>query len=395
MVALVVSVVGFASLATPVVARIPNNGTLVVVKDASPTASQTFSFTGPSGSFSLTGLGDASSQQSFSLAAGNYTVAEVVPGSWELADIDCSNNTDLRLAPNGNSVNAQVVAGQTTTCTFSNVELGSITVVLDATPNSPDVFDLTGTLGAFTLTDDGTSANTRTFDDVTILGSRSIGLTVPPGWELTASSCSGQAGRNSNSNRVLAVPDNPLTPDLLPGGDITCTFAVRDDRVDLTLVKELLTPAAVPGGQVEWRITATNAGPGDAGEVPLTDSVPAGVSGVTWSCAGSAGGECDNDTANETGSGDLDEEVLLPAGASVVFLLVGTLSDSFQGELVNSAALDLSGLSVVETSPNDNDATARGFVGTVLPVPGPGPAGRLALVALLALLGAWALRRMA
>lgn len=377
-------------LVGPLQAQVSNDGTLVVVKDATPSTSDSFNFTGPSGSFSLTGDGTSSSSQSFTLAAGTYNVTELVPTGWEISAIDCTSNVDLRIAPTNDSVSAQVTSGQTTTCTFVNVELGSITVVLDATPNSPDVFNLTGTLGAFTLTDDGTASNTRTFDNVTIVGSRSIELTVPPGWVLTASGCTGQD--IIRHDRILNVPDNPLTPNLIPSQEITCTFSVRDERVDLNLTKELLTGNPSPGGLVEWQITASNAGPGDAGDVPLSDTIPSGVSGITWSCVGRNGGLCDNDTASETGSGDLNEDVDLPAAGSVVYNLIGTLAADFQGELINAAALDLNGLSVVETSPNDNADEARGIVG-IVSVPVQGALGRLGLVTLLALLGIWALRR--
>jgi uncharacterized repeat protein (TIGR01451 family) len=109
--------------------------------------------------------------------------------------------------------------------------------------------------------------------------------------------------------------------------------------------------SAVPGQSVTYTIVAANAGPNDAAGATVTDPMPWALTGVTWTCAGSAGGVCP-----PSGSGDVNAAVTLPAGGSVTFTATGTVSPSATGSLTNTATATMP-LGVTDPAPGNNWAT--------------------------------------
>jgi uncharacterized repeat protein (TIGR01451 family) len=94
---------------------------------------------------------------------------------------------------------------------------GSVTIVKQADPEGAlQEFDFTGNLGAFSLTDDGTLANTKVFTDVTE-GTYAVIETVPAGWNLTDIVCD-DPGTTVDEETASALID------LDAGEDITCIF---------------------------------------------------------------------------------------------------------------------------------------------------------------------------
>lgn len=128
----------------------------------------------------------------------------------------------------------------------------------------------------------------------------------------------------------------------------TSVFAVS---ADLSITKTDGQATAVPGQNVTYTITASNAGPGNATGATVVDTFPAALSGVTWTCVGAGGATC-----TAAGSGNINDTVNLPAGGSVTFTASGTLSSSATGTLSNTATVSApSGV----TDPNlaNNSAT--------------------------------------
>jgi Bacterial lectin/OmpA-like transmembrane domain len=101
-------------------------------------------------------------------------------------------------------------------------------------------------------------------------------------------------------------------------------------------------PATVlEGTPVTYSLTVTNNGayPIGAADAPfVSDSLPASISGVSWTCAGSGGASC-----TASGSGNLSTTGLnLPSNASVNYTITGTLDPSTPcgGTLTNTATAD-------------------------------------------------------
>jgi uncharacterized repeat protein (TIGR01451 family) len=106
-------------------------------------------------------------------------------------------------------------------------------------------------------------------------------------------------------------------------------------------------PATVlQGTPVTYTVTVTNNGayPIAAADAPVvTDSLPAAITGVSWTCAASGGASC-----TASGSGNLNTSGLtLPSNASVTYTITGTLHPATPcgGTLTNSANADFANTS--------------------------------------------------
>src|SRR2546425_5504885 len=108
-------------------------------------------------------------------------------GGWVQSGGGCDDGSPLD--------NIDVTAGETVTCTITNIKRGSITVVKDAQPNDPQDFSFTAGGGlspsSFALDDDSdpTLSNTKTFSNVLPGSGYSLDETVPPGWVQSSATC--------------------------------------------------------------------------------------------------------------------------------------------------------------------------------------------------------------
>ena len=278
------------------------------------------------------------------------------------------------------------------TCTPVVVDNGRIEVIKDANPPSSQAFQFNATapLGNFTLTDDGSSTTDSAEFTGLAAGTYTISEVVPTGWELDDVSCVDAVIR---SEVPVVRGSNDVQVQLGADDDIVCTFRNEDIRTDLELTKTVVSTNHEGGGTVTYEIVATNAGPGDALNTIVQDQLPSAFDDATWTCIGAGGGLCTNDTANETGIGDLDEMVDLPAGASVTFMIEGTLQRTFYGDLLNVATL-MAASGVIDTSSGNDTGEASVFVEPdVLAIPVTGRSGALLLMGLLSVCGLLWLRR--
>jgi uncharacterized repeat protein (TIGR01451 family) len=101
-----------------------------------------------------------------------------------------------------------------------------------------------------------------------------------------------------------------------------------------------------------YTIVASNAGPTAANPATVTDTFPAGCASVSYTSV-AAGGATGN-TAGPT-SGNINDAALnLPAGSSVTYTAVCTISGSASGTLVNTATISSAN---PDPNPANNSAT--------------------------------------
>ncbi|CAM3715836.1 hypothetical protein [Nocardioides zeicaulis] len=136
--------------------------------------------------------------------------------------------------------------------------------------------------------------------------------------------------------------------DSTPGDNSSTTTGTATPRAELALTKSLSPARPVPGEQVTWTIGVVNAGPSTARRVVVTDDVPAAVTGLVTG----QGDPCTVGSGNRV-TCDLGD---LPAGASRVLTVRGTLDEGFTGSLANTATV----ASPSDTTPDDDSATATG-----------------------------------
>src|SRR4029450_12408945 len=157
-------------------------GSVTVVKDAVPNDAQDFTFD-PSANLQAANFlldDDAnatlSNQQAFSnLLPGTYSVQEIsIPAGWTLANIVVTGavnsvvtiGADNDFDPGDSLVTVALVDGENVTITFTDTNLGSITVVKDAVPNDAQDFTFDPSdnlqLANFLLDDDANATLSNT-----------------------------------------------------------------------------------------------------------------------------------------------------------------------------------------------------------------------------------------
>ena len=171
---------------------------------------------------------------------GTYSVQEAALAGWDLRALQCDDPTgDSTGTLATRTATFRVGAGETVKCGFTNTKRGSITIVKDARPDGTMAFSFTGNLGSFSLRDDGSNPNGKTFADL-LPGLYTVTEQVPSNWRLTGLTCPDADG-DSTANLDSAK----ATIDLDAGEEITCTFE-NTKRGTIVVGKETL-PANAPG----------------------------------------------------------------------------------------------------------------------------------------------------
>jgi uncharacterized repeat protein (TIGR01451 family) len=182
---------------------------------------------------------------------------------------------------------------------------GNIATTVTLPPASSATFTATGTVSA---TATGSLANTATV-------AAAAGTTDP------------------NTANNSAIDTDTLTP-----------------TADLAVTKTDGQASAVPGTPITYTIVVSNAGPSVSGTATLADPFPS-VTGVTWTCAASAGSTCP-----PSGAGALSAPVSLAPAGSATFTATGTIAPTATGSLANTATAS-SAAGVTDPVSGNNSAT--------------------------------------
>jgi uncharacterized repeat protein (TIGR01451 family) len=212
--------------------QVVSGATIIVEKQTEPDgSSQPFSFSGAITASLSDGL-----SASRTVAAGTYTVSEVVPPGWDTTVIRCedptgdSSGSGVPVSPGGTaSATFRVAAGESVTCTFTNTRRGEIIVEKQTNPD--------GAAGSFTFT--GTAAGTITGGAQIKAGDLVPGMYTSvennptPSFDLTAIDCDDAA---SATPSTYSIATRTATFKVDPGETVTCTFT-NTKRGSVTLRK--------------------------------------------------------------------------------------------------------------------------------------------------------------
>jgi uncharacterized repeat protein (TIGR01451 family) len=105
---------------------------------------------------------------------------------------------------------------------------------------------------------------------------------------------------------------------------------------DLGITKSDSVTTVWPRYAGTYTIVAKNYGPGIITAATVTDTMPTGVTGVSWTCTGAGGGTCPTGTTTGNISAAL---VNLPVNATATFTVNYTVSDNFYGSIANTASI--------------------------------------------------------
>lgn len=153
-------------------------------------------------------------------------------------------------------------------------------------------------------------------------------------------------------------------------------------EADLQITKSDSAASVDVGTTTTYTIVATNAGPSDALDARVTDAFPPNLF-CDWTCAGAAGGTC-----TSGGSGDIDDIVDLPVGATVTYTAT-CLVASGSPTITNVATIAPPEFVVDPVPAND---TASDIDTVLSSIPTAGAEGLLLLAMLLGIAAVAALR---
>ena len=151
------------------------------------------------------------------------------------------------------------------------------------------------------------------------------------------------------------VAAGALADDTSDGVDAGSAHVFRDSTLvaDLAVTKTDGVSEVAPGESVTYTITASNAGPTDAADAVLLDTLSQMLSGATWTCSASAGSTC---TAG--GSGGIDDVLSLLVGGTATYTLTATVDPGAAGVLLNAATV----AGTADPNPADNYAIDGDFL---------------------------------
>ncbi len=160
------------------------------------------------------------------------------------------------------------------------------------------------------------------------------GYIAVSGGTVTRSAVGGRGG-TTTSTSLTEFPANGATDGaagqaavaVVPGSLPMCA----PSDLSLTLTDGVTT--VVAGSTVTYTLTVTNNGPNAATGAQVTDTFPAVLTGVTWTCTPAAA------CATTSGTGNISALVNLASGAVATFTATGTLSPSATGTLTNTASV--------------------------------------------------------
>lgn len=130
--------------------------------------------------------------------------------------------------------------------------------------------------------------------------------------------------------------------------------------VDLSISKTSSPRPYSAGGAFGYTIVVTNNGPANVTGAQVTDTLPAAVSGFTWTC--SAFGTGSSCGTSGPASGNINTTVNLPSGTQAVFTVSGTLPGGTSGQITNTASV-AAPAGVVDIVPGNNTSTDVNPVG--------------------------------
>ena len=251
-------------------------GNIRIVKQTLPDgSSQSFSFNAnyDIDGFTLTdGTSDTSVQLTPSAEGGGpYSVSEDAVAGWTSDDGVCDNGT-----PN----NITVVAGQTTTCTFTNTQTPKLTVIKHV------INDNGGTAEADDFTMNVTAINPSS---ASFPGAEAPGTTITLDAGAYSVDETGPSGYTASSSADCSGT-------IAPGDHKTCTITNNDQSAHLKLVKVVTNDNGGTAATTDFTLSATGptpiSGAGgvesdvNAGSYDLSETSVSGYTASAWSCTG-------------------------------------------------------------------------------------------------------------
>ncbi len=151
------------------------------------------------------------------------------------------------------------------------------------------------------------------------------------------------------SNTSTVTPETGAT-DPTPGDHSDTVQTTVTARADVSVTKTDNVNTVVAGTALSYAITVANAGPSDAPQVRILDTLPVALIAANWTCSATG------TTCPATGVGSPDFIASLPVGTGLTLVVNATVDPAAVGTLVNTVTAQVLG-NPVDPQPSNNSAT--------------------------------------
>jgi prealbumin domain-containing protein len=144
---------------------------------------------------------------------------------------------------------------------------GSITIIKDAEPNGSTSFPFTASpapLSNFSLVDDGTSANTKVFSNITNFQTYTVQEGTVTGWGLNSITCTLTSPNSPPGSATPNLGTRTVTIDMKEGENYSCTFVNAVQRVTLTVIKHVINDNGGTASASDFTMSVSGGNPSPA-----------------------------------------------------------------------------------------------------------------------------------
>ncbi|MBX3401689.1 MAG: DUF11 domain-containing protein [Gemmataceae bacterium] len=276
------------------------------------------------------------------------TIALAVGATNNTIDAGMRLTADLQITKTDGTATVVPGQGMTYTIVVTNVGPSAVTgaSIVDALPAALTGVSWTSSVAGGAVV---TSGGTGSGNTLAAVANLPIGASVT----FTVSATLNPAFTGTLSNTATVSAPAGVT-DPTPGNNSATDTSTADPRADLRITKTDGVATVVPGQGVTYTIVVTNTGPSAVTGATVADTLPAALTGVSWTSTVAGGASMTN---GGTGSGNTLAAVAnLPSGGSVTFTVDATLDPAFTGTLSNSATV-MAPVGVTDPTPGNNTAT--------------------------------------
>jgi uncharacterized repeat protein (TIGR01451 family) len=148
------------------------------------------------------------------------------------------------------------------------------------------------------------------------------------------------------------TPSPTATPSPTPSATPTPTPSPSAGGGDLTVSLTSSDPTIAAGQKMSFKIAATNTGPNSVSGASIRDIFPDTFTNVTFTATQTGGAA----RYTASGSGNINDTVTLPVGATIIYKATGWVSSSAVDAISNSASINPPA-EFTDTHPGNNTAT--------------------------------------
>ena len=163
---------------------------------------------------------------------------------------------------------------------------------------------------------------------------------------------SGAIGGTTNSPTLAEFPSNGATSGATGAAAVVVAQLPMCATDDLQITNTDGVASAVAGTSITYTVKVTNAGADVVAGATVVDTFPAALTGVTWTCAASAGSSC----GAASGAGNINAAVTVANGGTVTYTVTATIAPATTGVLSTTATV-AAPLGIVDPTPANNSAT--------------------------------------